>query len=194
MTTLSASAPSLAPTTAPGTTPAAPDDAARALDMPPREFVEWMEQEAAASDLWWQLKERGELGDWHRLDGVGRIADLVHRAVDPRDHLTLEDDDPVTRYAQVMQLGGGLFLVEIARRFEDVGAYNWRIGRGRAGEDAENAPGGLVTGVQELTAAETIEVLTSWAQGHGLPLGYGASLHVYGTMPHPGEAGEAPGV
>lgn len=44
-----------------------------------------------------------------------------------------------------------------------------------------------MTGVQELTAAETIEVLTSWAQGHGLPLGYGASLHVYGTMPHPGE-------
>lgn len=181
-TPLPASAPSLAPgPDASGPAAAAPgaglDPRPVVADMPPREFVEWMEQEAAASDLWWQLKERGELGEWHQLDGVGRIADLVHRAVEPRDHLTLEDDEPVTRYAQALQLGGGLFLMEIARRFDE-GAYNWRIGRGRAGEDAENVPGGLVTGVQELTAAETIEVLTSWAQGHGLPLGYGASLHV----------------
>lgn len=170
------------------TVPGAPEVAAGALDMPPREFVEWMEQEAAASDLWWQLKERGELGNRHQLDGVGRIADLVHHAVEPRDHLTLEDDDPVTRYAQALQLGGGLFLVEISKRFDD-GAYNWRIGRGRAGEDAENVPGGLVTGVQELTAVETIEVLTSWAQGHGLPLGYGASLHMCGGVVYPVEVG-----
>ena len=46
-----------------------------------------------------------------------------------------------------------------------------------------------MTGVQELTAVETIEVLTSWAQGHGLPLGYGASLHMCGGVVYPGEVG-----
>ena len=34
--------------------------------------------------------------------------------------------------------------------------------------------------MQELTATETIEVLTSRAQGHGLP-------HGYGGVPHPVE-------
>ena len=28
--------------------------------------------------------------------------------------------------------------------------------------------------------AETVNVLSSWAVGHGLPLGYGAALHIYG--------------
>lgn len=160
-----------------------------ALDMPPREFVEWMEQQTGKTDLWWQLKERGAVGDWHWLESVGQIADLVHRIVEPGDMLTLEDDDPISRYAQVMHLGEGRFMVEIAKAFE-TGAYNWRIGRGRAGEDAENVPGGLVTNTQELNAAETIETLSSWAQGHGLPLGYGASLHVYGDVAHPAELEE----
>ncbi|WP_412004686.1 hypothetical protein [Micrococcus yunnanensis] len=83
-----------------------------------------------------------------------------------------------------MQLGGGLFLVQIAKRFED-GAYNWRIGRGRAGGEAENTPGGLAAGMQELTATETIEVLTSRAQGHGLPHGYGGVAARYGGVLHP---------
>ncbi|MBY0172016.1 hypothetical protein [Micrococcus luteus] len=91
----------------------------------------------------------------------------AHRGAEPSDHLTFEEDDPMTRYAPIVQLGGGLFLVQIAKRFED-GAYNWRIGRGRAGGEAENTPGGLAAGMQELTATETIEVLTSRAQGHGV--------------------------
>ena len=38
----------------------------------------------------------------------------------------------------------------------------------------------------ETTVAETIEVLVSWAQGHGLPLPYGAALRTYGNPPDPG--------
>ncbi|WP_298712343.1 hypothetical protein [uncultured Micrococcus sp.] len=157
--------------------------------MPPHEFVEWMEQEAAASDLWWHLRGGGA-ASWgrHELEFVAQITDLVHRVAEPSDRLTLEDEEPVTRYAQIMQLGDGLFMVEIARVFE-AGAYNWRIGRSRADEDAENVAGDRVTGAQKLTAAETTEVFTSWAEGHGLPLGYGAPLHVYGDVPHPGQVG-----
>ena len=132
----------------------------------------------------------GGAASWgrHELEFVAQITDLVHRVAEPSDRLTLEDEEPVARYAQIMQLGDGLFMVEIARVFE-AGAYNWRIGRSRADEDAENVPGDRVTGAQKLTAAETTEVFTSWAEGHGLPLGYGASLHVYGDVPHPGQVG-----
>ena len=47
-------------------------------------------------------------------------------------------------------------------------------------------PQDLVQPLQELTAAETIDVLVSWAQGHGLPLPYGAALRTYGNPPDPG--------
>lgn len=61
----------------------------------------------------------------------------AHRGAEPSDHLTFEEDDPVTRYAPIVQLGGG-----------------------------------LAAGTQKLTAAETIEVLISRAQG-ALILGTG---------------------
>lgn len=32
----------------------------------------------------------------------------AHRGAEPSDHLTFEEDDPVTRYAPIVQLGGGL--------------------------------------------------------------------------------------
>lgn len=150
---------------------------------PPREAVEWMESPDRPTDLWWTTKVRGEADPyWHELKSAAQIADLVHALTDPQDTLTL-DDEPPTRYAQTMLLGDGLFMVEIAKRFEGLGAYNWRIGRGRAADDAANDPQDLVQPLQELTAAETIEVLVSWAQGHGLPLPYGAALRTYGNPP-----------
>lgn len=153
---------------------------------PPSEAVEWMAEEARPTDLWWNTTVRG-VPDcyWHELESNGQIADLVQSLVDPRDTLTMENEPP-TRYAQIMLLGDGLFIVEIAERFIDLGAYNWRIGRGRAADEAENDPQGIVQPTQELTAAETIEVLVCWAHGHGLPLSYGAALQVYGHPPDPG--------
>ena len=89
------------------------------------------------------------------MEFVAQITDLVHRVAEPSDRLTLEDEEPVTRYAQIMQLGDGLFMVEIARVFE-AGAYNWRIGRSRADEDAENVPGDRVTGAQKQVSPFTV--------------------------------------
>lgn len=53
-----------------------------------------------------------------------------------------------------------------------------RMGAGDG--EAGNAPNTSATVEQLLNRAQLIEVFTSWAQGHGLLLGYGSALHCYG--------------
>jgi hypothetical protein len=53
------------------------------------------------------------------------------------------------------------------------------VGLGTAADEAGNRPFRGVSPSQNLTLAGTSEVMVSWLNGHGLPLGYGAALHVY---------------
>lgn len=147
--------------------------------MPPREGVELMETPQPASQLWWEYSKDFAGQGWHPLESVGQIADLVHGLGEETDGLAFEDDDPVTRYAQMYYLGDDRFQLEIAKVVPE-GAYNWRVGAGIHADDAGNAPNTSATEEQLLNRAQLIEVLTSWAQGHGLPLGYGSALHCYG--------------
>jgi len=144
----------------------------------PRERVELMEQPQAATQLWWQTRVDGKVSDWKLLESVEQVAAILPRLRENCDSLTFEDDEPVTRYAQVMYIDEDAYLVEIASLQPD-GAYNWRVGHGRRADDATNAPGQLDP-AHELTFAQTVDVLSSWAIGHGLPLGYGAALNIYG--------------
>jgi hypothetical protein len=144
----------------------------------PRERVEVMEQPQAATQLWWQTSVDRKVSAWSLLESVDQVNGIVSRLQDTCDSLTLEDDEPVTRYAQVMYIDEDAYLVEIAS-FQSDGTYNWRVGNGRPADEATNVPHDL-DAAHELTLAQTVDVLSSWAAGHGLPLGYGAALHIYG--------------
>lgn len=145
----------------------------------PREQVEVMTRTAGATPLWWETTIGGVASGWSELQGNAQLAGLVKSLVAAGDSLLLEDDSPTTRYAQVMLIDQGVLHVEIAS-LQPEGTYNWRIGMGREADDAVNTPDTGTAAVQELTIAATIEVLSSWAVGHGLPGGYGAALHIYG--------------
>lgn len=150
------------------------------VEMPPREGVELMEAPQPAAELWWQYTQDFSGLDWHQLESVGQIADLVLGLDEDTNGIALEDDDPMTRYAQLCYLGEGLYQLEIAKVLPEGGAYNWRVGAGAHADDAGNTPNTSAADEQLLNRAQLIEVLTSWAQGQGLPLGYGAALHCYG--------------
>ncbi|WBL17723.1 hypothetical protein [Citricoccus sp. NR2] len=150
--------------------------------MPPREHLELLETTQPATELWWEYKQDFQGQGWNELESVGQIADLVLGLNDVTDGLTLEDDEPVTRYAQMYYLGEQRFQLELASVVPE-GAYNFRIGQGaHAAEQEGNSPTTAATNVQLLTRAQLIEVLTSWAQGQGLPHGYGSALHCYGDV------------
>jgi hypothetical protein len=87
------------------------------------------------------------------------------------------DQLPTGRYAQVMNLGRG-YHVEVAHQDGSV-LHNWRIGLGASADDAGNSPTTAATPSQQLSFAAVTEVLDSWLRGNGVPLGYGAALHVY---------------
>lgn len=146
---------------------------------PPREQVEVMTQTPGATQLWWETKIDGVVSGWSELEGSGQLAGLVKSLKTVGDSLALEDDSPTTRYAQVMLIDDGILHVELAS-LQPEGTYNWRIGMGKEADEAVNTPDTGTAEVQELTIAATIEVLSSWAAGHGLPGGYGAALHIYG--------------
>lgn len=138
-----------------------------------------MTRTAGATQLWWETKIAGMVSGWTELEGTSQLAGLVKSLTTARDTLVLEDDSPTTRYAQIMLIDDGILHMELAS-LQPEGTYNWRIGMGRAADDAVNTPDTGTAEVQELTIAATIEVLASWAVGHGLPGGYGAALHIYG--------------
>lgn len=84
-----------APQDSPSATPAVGERPAGAVEViaPPREFVEWMAEDARPTDLWWNTTVRGVTGPyWHRLETTAQIADLVHALTGPQDKLVLEDD------------------------------------------------------------------------------------------------------
>lgn len=145
----------------------------------PREQVEVMTRTTGATQLWWETVIDGVASGWSELQGNGQLVGLVKSLAAAGDKLVIEDDSPVTRYAQIMLIDEGILHVELAS-LQPEGTYNWRIGMGRDADDAVNTPDTGTAAVQELTIAATIEVLSSWAAGHGLPGGYGAALHIYG--------------
>ncbi|MBB5750107.1 hypothetical protein [Micrococcus sp. TA1] len=145
----------------------------------PRERVEVMTQASGPTQLWWETKIDGRFSGWTLLEGPEQIVNLVKALQSPGDTLHLEDDQPVTRYAQTMLIEKGIYHLELAALQLD-GTYNWRIGMGKEADAAVNTPDTGTAPVQEMTTAAIIEVLSSWAIGQGLPMGYGAALHIYG--------------
>lgn len=144
----------------------------------PRERVEVMEHPQAATQLWWQTRIDERVSDWRLLEGLDQVAGIVSRLRASYESLIFEDRRPVTRYAQAMYLDDGAYLVEIAS-FQPEGTYNWRVGKGRQADAVANAPK-TIDSAHELTFAQAVDILSSWAVGTGLPLDYGAALHIYG--------------
>ena len=128
--------------------------------------------------LCWFTSINGDASEWEDLQGIGHLVALIQGLPDDGDFMVLQDRDPETRYAQTMRLDNGHYTVEIAMLLAN-GALNLRVGRGVAAGAEPNGPGLWVTELQRLSMAETIEVLTCWAAGAGLPAGYAGAIYAY---------------
>lgn len=132
--------------------------------------------------LEWQGEVNGRYTGWHDVDSSSHLVSLLQTIPHEGDWLTVQtkrlDVGPVGRYGQAMNTGQG-YQVEVAQVSRGT-THNWRIGIGSSADDAGNEPYSGVSTSQHLSLAAVSEVLVSWLNGHGLPLGYGASLHVYG--------------
>lgn len=106
----------------------------------PREQVEVMTRTTGATQLWWETVIDGVASGWSELQGNGQLVGLVKSLAAAGDKLVIEDDSPVTRYAQIMLIDEGILHVELAS-LQPEGTYNWRIGMGRDADDAVNTPG-----------------------------------------------------
>jgi hypothetical protein len=119
---------------------------------------------------------------WHDVESSSALVGLIQAVSHDGDWLVVQtrhvDVTHFGRYAQAMSTGSG-YHVEVAMVSGEV-TNNWRIGRGLQADEAGNKPCAGVAPSQNLSLAEASEVMVSWLNGHGLPLGYGASLHVYG--------------
>jgi hypothetical protein len=139
------------------------------LDLQPEEALEWKAQ------------VNQQYTDWQDVESATHLVALVKGTCRDGDWLVVQtkgsNSQPIGRYAQAMNTGSG-FQVEVAQICRGV-ARNWRIGLGTAADEAGNRPFRGVSASQNLTIAGTSEVMVSWLNGHGLPLGYGAALHVY---------------
>lgn len=131
--------------------------------------------------LEWQEEVNGRYTGWHDVESSSHLISLIQRIAQEGDWLTVQtkhlDAQPVGRYAQAMNTGEG-YQVEVAQVSRGT-THNWRIGTGSSADDAGNEPSGGVSKSQRLSLAAASEVLVSWLNGHGLPLGYGAALHTY---------------
>jgi hypothetical protein len=138
------------------------------LDLQPEEALEWKAQ------------VNGQYTDWQDVESAAHLVALIQGTRWDGDWLVVQskgsNSQPIGRYAQAMYTGSG-FQVEVAQICRGV-ARNWRIGLGAAADEAGNRPFRGVSASQNLTLAGTSEVMVSWLNGHGLPLGYGAALHV----------------
>lgn len=130
----------------------------------------------------WSVSLNGHCTDWRDLESRDQMVGLVQLISTDGDWLIIQSKNldylHVGRYAQVMNVGRG-YHVEVAHENGSV-VHNWRIGLGIQADDDGNAPYGGPAPSQRLTFAAVTEVLDSWLRGHGIPLGYGAALHVYG--------------
>ena len=123
---------------------------------------------------WWA----GNEPPWTQLESIEQLADVLALASGPGQMYQIEDDAPVTCYAQGQRLNDGNLSLELAIIAEGR-SYNMRLGRGVRADRLSSAPDQDVIGDQSLTTAEVYELLAGWASGHGLPPGYGGSIHVY---------------
>lgn len=140
------------------------------LDLQPEEALEWKAQ------------VNQQYTDWQDVESATHLVALIQGISRDGDWLVVQtkgsNKQPLGRYAQAMNTGSG-FQVEVAQICRGV-TRNWRVGLGPAADAAGNTPFGGVVPSQNLSPAEASEVVVSWLNGQGLPLGYGAALHDYG--------------
>lgn len=131
--------------------------------------------------LEWKAQVNRQCTDWQDVESATHLVALIRGISRDGDWLVVQTKgpkgQPIGRYAQAMNTGSG-YQVEVAQICRGT-TRNWRVGLGSASDEAGNAPFGGVAAAQNLTLAGTSEVMVSWLNGHGLPLGYGAALHVY---------------
>ncbi|MBG6084388.1 hypothetical protein [Zhihengliuella flava] len=132
--------------------------------------------------LWWQISRSWNESGWHEVESAHQLEGLVLRLVGQQANLAVEDYNG-TKYVQITEVGQDEFVLEIGYLGQHTheygwGTYNWRVGPTVASEDAPNQPDRFEP-EHFLTSKQAIEVLQCWAAGTGIPLGYGASLHVY---------------
>ena len=139
------------------------------LELQPEEALEWQAQ----------VKQRHT--GWHDVKSASQLVALIQGVSHDGDWLVVQtkgiDGQHLGRYAQAMNTGSG-YHVEVAVVSGGV-TNNWRIGLGPQADEAGNEPRAGVAPSQNLSLAGASEVMVSWLNGHGLPLGYGAALHVY---------------
>lgn len=133
-------------------------------------------------DAWeWQAEINGRVTGWRDLESPDHFLEIALSITDEEDWFTVQtknlDNRASGRFAQAANVGAG-YLVEVAQ-VDGGTTLNWRIGLGSAADDAGNQPNVGPLGIQILSFASMIEVVLSWLQGKGLPLGYGAALCVY---------------
>lgn len=141
-----------------------------------------LEVEPEAPLQWWAQLGHHQTA-WKDVESSEELVAIAQSISRDGDWFTVRTKctDPIPHgiYVQAMNTGTG-YQLEVAQQ-DGWTAYNWRIGWGVAADDAGNEPNGGVTGLQNLSLAAVVEVLLSWVHGHGLPLGYGASLRIYNT-------------
>jgi hypothetical protein len=139
------------------------------LELQPEESLEWKAQ----------MNQRNT--GWHDVESSSHLVALIRGASHDGDWLVVQtkgsDEQRLGRYAQAMNTGTG-YQVEVAVVSSGI-TNNWRIGLGLQADAAGNEPHEGVAPSQNLGLAGASEVMVSWLNGHGLPLGYGAALHVY---------------
>ena len=128
--------------------------------------------------LVWYVSIDDVATEWEDLKGIAHLAQLVTDLAEDGDFMVIQDPDPSTRYAQTMRLESGKLTIELGMLLPE-GALNLRVGRGPAATAEPNNPELAATELQELNSAETIQVLTSWAAGSGLPAGYSGAIYSY---------------
>lgn len=131
--------------------------------------------------LEWKAQMNRQSTDWRDVESATHMIALLQGIARDGDWLVVQtkelDGQPIGRYAQAMNTGRG-YQVEVAQICRGT-TRNWRVGLGAASDEAGNRPLRGVSASQKLSLAEASQVMVSWLNGHGLPLGYGAALHVY---------------
>ena len=147
----------------------------------PETSLELMLELQPEEALEWKAQVNQQYTDWEDVESATHLVALIQGTCRDGDWLVVQtkgsNSQPIGRYAQAMNTGSG-FQVEVAQICRGV-ARNWRVGLGAAADEAGNRPFGGVSASQNLSLAGASEVMVSWLNGHGLPLGYGAALHVY---------------
>ena len=148
----------------------------------PESSLELMPELQPEGALEWKAQVGTWDTGWHDVESSSHLVGLIQAVRHDGNWLVVQtryiDVTRYGRYAQAMSTGSG-YQVEVAMVSGGT-TNNWRIGLGPLADEAGNEPHTGVAPSQNLSLASACEVMASWLNGHGLPLGYGASLHVYG--------------